>query len=363
MGISVLIDAEPLRHFGKSITGFGRYIRALIETIPDQEGIELSALSSRPIDSPASVRLVAIRRRMPGRLTFPEHVFRLSLDIANARPDVFHSATNEPPMVCTRPWVQTLHDITPLLSHNPGFRWERNLWRLRAFAMRRADRVICISRYAADCGIRYLRIRPDRIRVIHHGVDPIFTPAVGSPEEDPPYLLYVGSSQLNKGYSEAFAVIERLAGLGFPHRLRMVGPVHDWARSSVDGLLAGTTRVDMTGTVSDAELAELYRGATALIVTSRAEGFGFPAIEAMASGTPIVSFDNTSLPEVIGDGGLLVADGDVDAFVEATRTVIMDDRTRAELSARARARASAFSRAKSAAEHAEVYREAAEIRQ
>jgi glycosyltransferase involved in cell wall biosynthesis len=82
----------------------------------------------------------------------------------------------------------------------------------------------------------------------------------------------------------------------------------------------------------------------------------------MASATPIISFDNTSLPEVIGDGGLLVPDGDVAAFVDTVRSVIDDDALRVELAAKAHARVSAFGWERCASEHAEVYREVAEGR-
>jgi glycosyltransferase involved in cell wall biosynthesis len=357
VSITVLVDATSLREPTSSLRGFGRYVRAVLDSVPGQEGVELRALAPGPIDAPEELPKVIVKRRMQGRWAYPEHVWRLGIDVARARPDVFHSPINEPPAFCTRPWVQTLHDIIPLLSPSPVHTIEKKRWRWRGMAIRKADRVIAITRHAADSGIRHLGLRPDRIRVIHHGVNPTFRPPARRVQPDPPYLLYVGGYGPDKGYPEAFEVIAKLASLGFPHRLKIVGLVDAWARTFVDPLIAQTTRVDLLGTVPDEELEQLYQGAAALVVTSRMEGFGRPPIEAMATATPIVSFDNTALPEVIGDGGLLIPDGDIDAFVRAVRTVITDDAARAELESRAHARVKAFDWGRCAAAHAEVYRE------
>lgn len=363
MSISVLVDATSLLDPGSSLRGFGRYVRAVLDSVPGDGGIAMSALAPGAIEGPADMPLVLVHRRYhDGRWVFWEHVTRLGIEVHRAAPDVFHSPINEPPLFCTRPWVQTLHDVIPLLSSNSIHDIERHRWRWRGRAIRHADRVIAITRHTAECGMKYLGLDGDRIRVIHHGVNPIFSPPDTRTEPDPPYLLYVGGYGPEKGFSEAFEVVERLGRMGFPHRLKVVGNINEWARTFVDPLLRGTTRVDLLGAVDDAELAELYRHATMLVVTSRAEGFGRPPIEAMASALPIVSFDNTSLPEVIGDGGVLVLDGDVDAFVDAVRSLVVDDRARAELAHRAHERAAAFDWDRCAAQHREVYLEVANAR-
>jgi glycosyltransferase involved in cell wall biosynthesis len=245
-----------------------------------------------------------------------------------------------------------------LLFADPGFRLERKLWRVRAFAMRRADRVICISRYAADCGIRYLGLRPERIRVIYHGVTPVFRPEP-RPLVGEPYFLFVSEYAEGKGFAEALRVMSVLTEAGLPHVLKVAGRVPEHRRDAVERLLAGSgcrDRVALLGYVLDEELAALYRGATALIFTSRREGFGRPPIEAMASGTPTVCFDNTSLPEIVDDAGILVPDGDTDAFADAVLRLTKDDSLRADLADRALRRARLFDWDRCAAEHAELYR-------
>src|SRR5438445_777387 len=146
------------------------------------------------------------------------------------------------------------------------------------------------------------------------GGDPVVRPPEAPIIAPVPYLLYVGVYGPHKGYAEVFEVISEPARLGFPHRLKVVGTLNPWREQQIAGLLEGCRhpeRVDLMGFVSNDELRALYGSASALIVTSRCEGFGLPALEAMATGTPVIAFANTALPEVIGTGGTLVPDGDV----------------------------------------------------
>lgn len=99
-------------------------------------------------------------------------------------------------------------------------------------------------------------------------------------------------------------------------------------------------RVEMAGFVKD--LAGTYSGASALLMTSRCEGFGLPALEAMACGTPVVAFANSSLPEVVGDAGMLVPDGDIEAMTRAVRELVDSPAAREERVAAGVSRAAQF---------------------
>jgi glycosyltransferase involved in cell wall biosynthesis len=151
--------------------------------------------------------------------------------------------------------------------------------------------------------------------------------------------------------------VAALADAGLPHRLVIAGPQDEWLRAQVQRVLGAARRpdlVDVAGFVDD--LPSLYRGATALLVTSRHEGFGLPALEAMACGTPVVAFANSAIPEVVGDGGILVDDGDVAELVRATRALIDDRALSRAQAAKGVQRASTFSWRRSAEAHAAVYR-------
>jgi alpha-1,3-rhamnosyl/mannosyltransferase len=156
------------------------------------------------------------------------------------------------------------------------------------------------------------------------------------------------------------AVIERVADAGFPHRLKLAGRVPPHAAAELDALLAAAARadrVDVLGYVEDA--ASLYRSASVALVLSRYEGFGLPAAEAMASGTPLVAFNNSSLPEIVGDGGVLVPDGDVDAAADAVIAVLRSPALATDLRGRGLERAKCLTWPRCAALTAEVYRSVA----
>jgi glycosyltransferase involved in cell wall biosynthesis len=187
-----------------------------------------------------------------------------------------------------------------------------------------------------------LGVDADRVEVVHLGVEPQFTPGRAAPA-DPPYVLFVGSWGPHKGYAEAMQVVAALADEGLPHRLRIVGAQDAWVAARVRELVEASPRpdrVDVVGLADD--VVALYRGAAALVLTSRAEGFGLPLLEASACGVPVVAFDNTSVREVLDSAGVIVADGDITAFVSALRDLLTDDRRRDDLVQAGIARAAEF---------------------
>ena len=362
---SVLIDASSLSSVAAS-SGIGTYVRNLINALvaaPDPRlAVRALATPDAPLDAAAVRASIHRRIRSRPRAEVIEHAVLLPLDLVRHRRagEVFHSPGFHAPWGVRRPWVQTLHDVIPLVVDEPDLAALRQRWRRFGPRYRRADAVIAISQHAAGEGIRLLGLEPGRVHVAPHGVGTSFTPD-GGPPADPPYLLMVSAYSRRKGFAEAFAVVDALAGAGYPHTLKVAGPVHpsvadDLAR--VRAQAQSPERIEVLGFVPD--LAELYRRATAVLVPSRYEGFGLPAVEAMACGAPVVAFSNSAITEVVEGGGVLVPDGDVAAMVGAVRTLLDSPAAAEEWRERGLARAAGMTWARSAALHAEVYRQVAD---
>jgi O-antigen biosynthesis alpha-1,3-rhamnosyltransferase len=353
---TLLIDGRPLSRPWTS-TGSATYLRGLLPALVAEGGLTLQALVDDEGDAPPGVTPVRAARRLPESLRYYEQLVRLPADVRGAAPDVFHSPATDPPRRCDVPWVQTLLDLIPLAYPAPIFRLERRLWRARARRIARAHSVIAISRHTAEEGIEKIGLDPRRVEVVHLGVDTDFRPPSVRATPDRPYLLCVSMLGPHKGYREAFAVVGALADAGFPHHLKLVGGVWPSEAARVRTSVAASPhadRVELLPRVSREELVGLYQQASAVLVTSRHEGFGLPAVEAMASGTPVVAFANSALPEVVGDGGILVADGDVPAFVTELRSVLTDATRWDELSEAGVQRAKAFDWKRCAREHSRI---------
>ena len=272
------------------------------------------------------------------------------------------------PWRCPQPLVLTLHDFIPLhvpeLFNDKGInRW----WYGRQSRLaRRAAKLICVSEATRQDALRTLGARPEQCVVVHEGVDPaVFYPRpAGAPPIDPPFILFVGGDFPNKNRPVALAAYARLtAQSALPHRLVLVGTDltadFDLARRYPGLDLA---RVERRAQLSQQELAHLYRTADVFLFPSTCEGFGLPVLEAMASGTPVITSTVSSLPEVAGDAGVLVDPHDVDA-VYASLVEVLTQRTEHErLRAAGLARAARFTWEEMARRTLAVYRQVAEVR-
>jgi glycosyltransferase involved in cell wall biosynthesis len=181
-------------------------------------------------------------------------------------------------------------------------------------------------------------------RPLYPGLDSSFWAEgdVGVYSHHSPYVLHVGSNDPRDDTPTALEAARR-AG----------------ARLVVAGGYAGPADgAELVGRVSDEELVALYRGASAFLDTSLYEGFGYQVLEAMASGTPVVASDTTSIPEVVGDAGLLCTPRDADAFAAALRRVLEDGQLAESLRTRGLARAAEFTWERTARELADAVEEA-----
>ncbi len=359
--VSVIIDAQSLSTDAAG-RGLATYTRNLIGALATRPDVELVALCESAVTLPERVTRALIGRlsKHP-RVGHIEHSIRMPLELRRLREDgtVFHNPVFHAPLGVQTPWVQTLFDVIPLVLPSPDTKILTTRWKRLGPRYLKASAVIAISNHAASDGIRVLGLDPARVHVARLGVGPLFVPGFEGPSV-PPYLLVVNEFTRRKGYGEAFAVLDALVDAGYPHRLVVVGRIHDWARGDVTRLLGAARhpeRIEIHQWVPD--LVPIYQGASAFLMTSRYEGFGLTPLEAMACGTPVVAFSNSAVTEVVDGGGHLVADGDVGAMYAAVRMVLDNPSCAAEWRQRGVEHARAFTWAASASIHAEVYRSVA----
>lgn len=394
----VLIDATPLQT-GHRQRGVGTYTRELLRALLALDRDTEYRLIVHPVERlaagedlltrwnhetggaegpeldplPANVSLAILPKPPLGRLTgVASHQMLLPALLQRERADLFHSpgfvaAFSVPgiPWRCPQPLVLTLHDFIPL--HVPELfndkainRW----WYGRQSRLaRRAAKLICVSEATRQDALRTLGVRPDQCVVVHEGVDPaVFYPQpAGVQPADPPFILFVGGDFPNKNRPIALAAYARLIlQSSLPHRLVLVGADstagEDLARRFPGLDLA---RVERRAQLSQPELAQLYRTADVFLFPSTCEGFGLPVLEAMASGTPVITSTVSSLPEVAGDAAVLVDPNDVNAVYVSLIEVLTDRMQNERLRTAGLARAARFTWEAMARQTLAVYQQVA----
>ena len=269
------------------------------------------------------------------------------------------------------PYIVTVHDLIRYFDltracpfiHRPNRR-DRVQLRADTAGIRRAAAIIAVSQATKHDLVSHLGIDDGRVYVVYEGVDlERFRPLLATPF-DFPYILFVGSEHPRKNLTALFAAFQALKASGEFPALRIVkvgspgGAEADFRANTLDGMRrCGLTEDDvrLIGHVSDEELPAYYSGAICLALPSLYEGFGLPALEAMACGCPVIASAAAALPEVVADAGLLVSPYSVDLLTAALRSVLTDEALRARLSAQGIQRAHAFTWDRAARQTEGVY--------
>jgi glycosyltransferase involved in cell wall biosynthesis len=294
---------------------------------------------------------VAGGRRLPARFErAPQQVQRLLGSFAYPRADLVHRwDVRLPP---GRHDLLTLHDVAQLKYPDEGSAPPS----LRASA-RAAIGVICPSQFAADEVTEVLGVR--RCWVATAGVDDRFRdpPPLTTEQREAlavpgPYVLHAGGSTLRKNLAALAEAWPAVYAAQPDLTLLLTGPVNERRTT----LFAGLPGVRLAGKVADDILPSVIASATVLVVPSTYEGFGLPALEAMAAGTPVVASRCASLPEVVGDAGVLVEPVG-GAIAEALIKVVADRALADDLKARGLLRSAPYTWQRTAATYLDVYRE------
>ena len=356
--LHVVFDARSVTdHY----PGIGRYGSGLTHALAQRADVRLTLLvdpdAANTFHSLPDVERIAA----PYRLSGLRQQWAVPALVRQLAPDVYHSPYYLMPYRMPCPVVVTFYDLIPLLvagAHSLRFRLVYRLThRLAAAAARR---MIAISHATAADLIRCLGFPAEKITAIALGVGAEFRPSAvegiaalqrrhALPEA---YALYVGT---NKPHKNLPRLVEAWALADPPETLVVAGREDPRYPSAADLAAQSGARVLALGEVSAKDLPILYAAAQFFVFPSLYEGFGLPALEAMASGTPVVCADTSSLPEVAGDAALLADPRDVSSLGNAIARLSADAPLRADLRARGLARAAEHTWERTAAETVAVY--------
>ena len=312
----VVLDADVL---GRQRTGDESYVSALLRELPQRDDdLRFAAVTRHPQLVPDGVEAI----ELPAGSQAWRMSWSLPRLLRRLRPAVAHFQHVIAPGAGTAA-VVTIHDLS--FEREPklmGFRDRFFFTTMVPRSVRRADRVIAVSEQTKRDLVERYGVDGHRIAVIANGVDEGFSPG-GAGFDGAPYLLFVGALQPRK---DPLGAIEALSLAESDLRLVMVGPDKGAAADArrTAKRLGLEDRVEFAGHVEKQALAELYRGAEALVFPSRYEGFGLPVLEAMASGTPVVATSAGAIPEVAGEAAVLVEPGDPVALAGGIERALAD---------------------------------------
>lgn len=360
----VTIDARTL-----GATGLGTYVSQLIESLASiGHEFRFRILCADP-EAVARFYLgeVELVRAIASIYSTREHweITRLAKGS-----DLLHCPHYNVPYLYRGRLVVTIHDVTHLVER--AFTPSRAAYWYARFmlktAAQRAGRIITVSEFSKKSICDYLGVREEKVRVIHNVLSERFRQALMTGSVQPPkcginrpYILYVGLLKPHKnveGLVRAFSLLPDV--LRNTHQLVLAGKLdrlYPVLRELVEDL-GLRDQVLFTGHLSDDDLHALYAGARVFVLPSLNEGFGLPALEAMAYGIPVVASNTSSLPEVVGEAGILVNPRNIQEIASAIGRFLADEGLRSQFAELGRQRAQLFSAKEFAIRHLEVYREA-----
>jgi glycosyltransferase involved in cell wall biosynthesis len=312
-------------------TGIGRYVHEVMKHVGELAEIDLCQLQYPPLSgrvSPLRQLPVGIDNHVPGSIVHFPQIMGCAMML----------------YLPYHPSVATVHDLG-LLELAEEWKMSgvvaRQMLRLSLAGLRRVDTIVAVSEFTRQAVIKHLGISGDRVTTIHSGIDhELFRPIANARElllavyphlaaiVSAPWVIYVGSELPRKNINtllQAVAIVrEEVPDL----RLLKVGSAGGGhlrrETLRVISELGLDDHVLMFEAVDEEALPLFYGAADLYATASRLEGFGFPTLEAMACGTPVVCSSAGALPEVVGDAGLLVEPGDAQGFADAIASLMRD---------------------------------------
>lgn len=368
---------------GTRYTGTGQYTARLLEHVSlvapdDQFIVYVAAGAEGAIPAAPNVELRVLKPLPGGKISalvthlvkFPRLMNRDRLDVLHV--PAVHTRPSLPPVprFVPCPTVVTLHDLIPITFYGRSgyempWRLERYYrWNLGAVA--RAQQIITVSESSRHEIISNLDVPPERVTAVYNGIDVDAWSSAGSNGANPhhgdrPYILFGGSYEPRKNLRRLLDAFERSTGSGLFHDLVMVVDVASGYAAETRryaSTLNCRDRLHFLSGLDEPALMALYRGADLFVFPSLSEGFGFPPLQAMASGVPVAASDLPVLREVLGDAALFFDPYDPDAIAAAISTGVSDAELARRLIDAGRVQAAGYSWSEAARRTVEIIRSA-----
>ena len=357
----IAFDARP---FEPGRTGVGRYLEGLLgQWTAHFPGDRLSALSPRPVVLPGNLvgkmEVPFSPTGLPGTLWLQTAAPRQAERVGA---DLFFGTLGIVPLLGRLPSVATVHDLTPLLF--PEWHSRKNRLGFAPFlgaTVRKARKIGAVSESTKRDLVARYPLAAAKCRVVHNGFTPLPEFEGDDPFSSQPYVLFLGTVEPRKNVERLVEAMESIWDRrpAFP-RLVIAGG-DGWGLPGFGERIAASrhsVRIRRTGYVSPGEAARLIRGARLMAYPSLYEGFGLPALEAMALGTVVVASSSSSLPEVVGDAGLLPDPTSVPEIAAALERAQDDEPFRERARSLGLARAGTFTWDRAARETRALFEEA-----
>ena len=357
-------------------TGVNNYLYNLIKNmINNGKANEISLIHYERSDDPIysqvnDIIIPEIPLKLTSAIGIPQAVKNADIDILHVPVHWYNQIT---PFVLNRniKKVLTIHDLTPILfpemhTKETNLTWESSL----KFIKNRTNIVICDSISTKNDCIKLLKIPEKRLRVIPLSADEQYKPLKNKEQIydelkqeyniNSPFILFVGTLEKRKNVPTLIKSFYKLKKSKLNYKLVIVGG-KGWKYTKIFDLIEDLNlqnEVIFTDYVSDEDLVKLYNTADLFVYPSLYEGFGLPPLEAMACGCPVITSNTSSLPEVVGDAGIMIDPNDIDGLTESMLKILTDPDLREEMSRKSFERAEMFSWKKVAKETWNVYEDA-----
>ncbi|MBU6998529.1 MAG: glycosyltransferase family 4 protein [Theionarchaea archaeon] len=351
----------------RTLTGVGTYVYHLVRELSKTEDISLITYEdpSLPFDVPTVI--MNPLGLFSSKSLYLWHFYVNGALRRTTEFDILHSPENAAlvvPVKCRK--VVTIHDLILYLFPQYTGLLHSIRYRMLPWTIKTADRIIAVSQSTKQDLVTRVGVPQHKITVIYPGVGPEFRPCdpdIVKKTRDKyhlntPVILYTGTLAPHKNVSTLVTSFKRLKESGMPHSLVLTG-VKGWRYKPV---LETIQRLHLekdvlfTGYIPYEDMPGMYSAADLYVYPSLYEGFGLPVVEAMACGCPVVASNVSSLPEVVGDAGVLAAPT-VDELATSMQEILRDESLRNELSRKGLDRASKFTWKKTAVETRKVYEE------